>query len=427
MKIETLHEIFLKSSGVCTDTRKITENCLFFALRGDNFNGNNFVQEALEKGACKAVIDDLATHRNTGETILHGNALSMLQKLATYHRNNLGIPIVALTGSNGKTTTKELIHAVLAKKFRTTATTGNLNNHIGVPLTLLSMDKNTEIGVVEMGANHLREIEQLCTIAMPNLGYITNFGKAHLEGFGSEEGVVKGKSELYKHLAKNDGFVFVNGNDAKQLELTKKMNRLVFGSGDFECSVKLLDAGDHLKLEFDGRTIHSNLIGVYNFHNIAAAIAIGSYFKVPSEMIKEAIESYVPKNNRSQLVNRNGIDLIMDAYNANPSSMMAALENFQQIKAGNKVVILGDMFELGAAAATEHQQITDFLEANPFSRAYLIGSNFFGTKATSENIHRYKTFDDFAQSWPIEDIEGAQILVKGSRGMALERVLDLLD
>ena len=248
MKIQQLHQYFLESSGICTDTRKITNNCLFFALRGDNFDGNKFAQEALDKGAFKVVIDDMRYHKNTGETILHGNSLQLLQKLATYHRSYLGIPVISLTGSNGKTTTKELINAVLSQKFKTSATIGNLNNHIGVPLTLLSMTKQTEIGIVEMGANHLKEIELLSNIALPDFGYITNFGKAHIEGFGSLEGVIQGKSELYKHIKEHDKVAFVNANDAKQLELTQTLNRITFGKEGTDYAVSLLNAADKLKV-----------------------------------------------------------------------------------------------------------------------------------------------------------------------------------
>ena len=426
MKIETLHHLFLQSSGICTDTRKITPNCLFFALRGENFNGNEFAQEALDKGAFKVVIDDIRAHKNTGETILHGNSLVLLQKLATYHRNYLKVPIIALTGSNGKTTTKELIHAVLSQKYRTTATIGNLNNHIGVPLTLLSMTTETEFGIVEMGANHLNEIAQLSTIVQPDYGYITNFGKAHLEGFGSEEGVIKGKSELYKYLNDNEKLVFVNGNDDKQIALTGDMERFTFGSGDFDCSVILKDASGYLKLAYQGISIQSNLIGLYNFHNIASAIAIGQYFNVSEENIKTAIEGYTPQNNRSQIIEKNDFHIIMDAYNANPTSMLAALENFRQAKGENKILILGDMFELGEHASTEHQKIVTYLEQHPFAKIYLIGENFNNTHSTASHITTFQDFENFKTFWKSEHFKDGNLLVKGSRGMALERILDLL-
>ncbi|MDC8005644.1 UDP-N-acetylmuramoyl-tripeptide--D-alanyl-D-alanine ligase [Aureisphaera galaxeae] len=426
MKIEQLHQHFLESSGICTDTRKITPNCLFFALKGDNFDGNTFAQEALDKGALKVVIDDMRHHKNTGETILCGNVLHTLQKLASFHRNQLGIPIVALTGSNGKTTTKELINAVLSKKFRTTATLGNLNNHIGVPLTLLSMNKETEMGIVEMGANHLKEIETLSKIAQPNYGYITNFGKAHLEGFGSLEGVVRGKSELYKNISERDKMVFVNGNDPKQMELTASMNRNTFGKDGTDCPVQLLESSGTLVIGYKGLQIKSNLIGIYNFHNIAAAIAMGSYFEVTPEAIKEAIEGYIPTMNRSQLMEKNGHHIILDAYNANPTSMMAALENFEQSEGSSKLMILGDMFELGDVAHEEHQKIANFVADHSFGTAYLVGENFFGIRSNSDNITAFKNFEDFKSSEVLKNLPASSILIKGSRGMALERVLELL-
>ncbi|MBL4662214.1 MAG: UDP-N-acetylmuramoyl-tripeptide--D-alanyl-D-alanine ligase [Flavobacteriaceae bacterium] len=426
MKIEQLHQHFLSSSGICTDTRKITRGCLFFALKGDNFDGNKFTQEALDKGAFKVVIDNLNYHKNTGETILTANVLQLLQKLAAYHRKQLNIPIIGLTGSNGKTTTKELIHAVLKQKFNTTATIGNLNNHIGVPLTLLSMTSETEIGIVEMGANHLKEIAQLCKLANPDYGYVTNFGKAHLEGFGSIEGVIQGKSELYKHIKEHDKKVFVNANDPKQIELTESLNCITFGNEEQQFYIQLKEATDNLVLQFDGLEIKSQLIGIYNFHNIATAIAMGSYFGVPSDRIKEAIEGYIPEMNRSQIVVKNGHRIILDAYNANPTSMMAALENFQHMKGTNKLMILGDMFELGDESEKEHQHITTFLENNPFGKVCVVGSHFFKTKATSKHIKQFKTFNDLENNLKKNLSPQSYILIKGSRGMALERVLELL-
>lgn len=426
MKIEQLHQHFLSSSGVCTDTRKITKGCLFFALKGDNFDGNKFAQEALDKGAFKVVIDSMSYHKNTGETILTGNALQLLQKLAAYHRKQLNIPIIALTGSNGKTTTKELIQVVLAQKFNVAATKGNLNNHIGVPLTLLSMNADTQIGIVEMGANHLKEIAQLSQLATPDYGYITNFGKAHLEGFGSMEGVIQGKSELYKHIAQHDKKVFVNANDAKQLELTQSLDRITFGNEEQQYYIQLKDATDTLQLQFDGLEIKSRLVGIYNFHNIAAAIAIGSYFGVTSEKIKVAIEGYVPEMNRSQVINSKGHKIILDAYNANPTSMMAALENFKQSNGTNKLMILGDMFELGAEAESEHQHIATFLEKDPFGKVFLTGANFFKTKTSVDHITLFETFDHLKTHLEQNPLSNTFMLVKGSRGMALERVLDIL-
>lgn len=426
MKIEQLHQYFLESKGICTDTRKITKACLFFALKGDNFDGNEFADEALDKGAIKVVIDDIRFHKNTGETILCANALQLLQKLATYHRKHLNIPIIAVTGSNGKTTTKELLNAVLSQKFITAATAGNLNNHIGVPLTLLSMTPETELGIVEMGANHLKEIERLTAIIQPEYGYITNFGKSHLEGFGGMDGVVRGKSELYKYIKEHQKTVFVNGNDPKQMELTKTMKRVTFGNDEQDYYISLKDASKTVSVIFDGLEIQSQLIGIYNFHNIAAAIAIGAYYEVPPSKIKTAIENYVPSMNRSQIVKQGGHKIILDAYNANPTSMMAALENFKQAEGENKLMILGDMFELGTESEKEHQDITTFLEKDPFGNVLLVGSNFFKTKTKASHIILLESFEDLKNHLEAHKPSNTFMLVKGSRGMALERVLEIL-
>ncbi|RFN58721.1 UDP-N-acetylmuramoyl-tripeptide--D-alanyl-D-alanine ligase [Marixanthomonas ophiurae] len=420
MTIKKLHQEFLTSSGICTDTRKIKKNCLFVALKGDNFNGNTFAAEAIKKGAYKVVIDE--SEYQNDQTILVKNGLIALQKLATFHRKQLKLPILSLTGSNGKTTTKELINVVLSKKFNTVATKGNLNNHIGVPLTLLSMTSETEFGIVEMGANHLHEIESLCQIAQPDYGYITNFGKAHLEGFGSMEGVVKGKSELYRYLESHSKTVFVNGNDTKQLELTKSLDQVVFN----DTIIQLMDASNEVKVKFRNTEIQSKLVGLYNYANIAAAIAIGNYFNISEEHIKAAIESYIPQNNRSQRIEKAGHKILLDAYNANPTSMMAALENFKQAEGNNKILILGDMFEMGTEAEKEHQHIVAFLESNPFGKAYLLGSNFKKTNKKAAHIYTFESFDDFKKQIKVEDFKNCFFLIKGSRGMALERILDLL-
>jgi len=426
MKLKELHQLFLKSSGICTDTRKITKGCLFFALKGDNFNGNEFAQEALDKGALKVVIDQIGYHKNTGETILCADTLRRLQKLANFHRKVCDIPVLSLTGSNGKTTTKELIGDVLSQKFNTLATQGNFNNHIGVPLTLLSIDSNTEMAVVEMGANHLGEIDQLCKITEPDYGYITNFGKAHLEGFGSLEGVIQAKTELYKHLYQDKKMVFVNGNDPKQVALSKSIKRYTFGDEEQDCNVKLLDATNKLIVKYKDCTIHSHLIGIYNFHNIAAAIAIGDYFEVEAEKIKSAIENYIPENNRSQIIEKGSNRIILDAYNANPTSMMAALETFKQLKGDNKILFLGDMFELGNHAEKEHQNIITFLNENKLGTCYLIGNIFFKTNSTNTQIHQFTDFDSLKEQLQNMSFNNCTILIKASRGMALERILEYI-
>ncbi|MGV6829839.1 MAG: UDP-N-acetylmuramoyl-tripeptide--D-alanyl-D-alanine ligase, partial [Flavobacteriales bacterium] len=418
MKIDQLHSHFLNSSGICTDTRKISKNCLFFSLKGDHFNGNKFAKEALSNGAYKAIIEE--KKYQTEHTILVKNCLETLQKLANYHRNYLKIPILALTGSNGKTTTKELIKEVLSQKYKVTATKGNLNNHIGVPLTLLSMDLNTEIAIVEMGANHYNEITQLCEIIQPDYGYITNFGKAHLEGFGSLEGVIEAKTELFQYLKENNKTVFVNATDDIQLKKSKHIKRITFGEKDEDCNLNLKDASKQVTIVYKNTEIKSNLIGLYNFNNIAASICIGHYFKVSKEKIKYAIEHYTPTNNRSQVIKQNSNTIILDAYNANPTSMLAALENLIQTKSLNKVLILGDMFELGTNSSKEHQNLVHFIEQNTFNQVYLVGNYFFETLTTSPKIKRFKKIEELKQFLNIQPLQKSTILIKGSRGMALE-------
>ena len=418
MKIANLYKLYCQHFLVDTDTRNIRKNTLFFALKGDNFNGNSFAEEALKLGASFAIVDEEA-YETKENIILVNNVLETLQQLANYHRRHLKIPIIGLTGSNGKTTTKELIHVVLNKKHNTQATKGNLNNHIGVPLTLLSMTDKTELGVVEMGANHLKEIALLCAISEPDFGYITNFGKAHLEGFGGMEGVIKGKSELYAFLKENDKTVFVNPDDEIQVEKTQEINTINFKVE----ALRFLEANPFVKLSYNNNTIQSNLIGAYNYSNIAAAITIGAYFKVSDEAIKEAIESYVPKNNRSQIIETKSNKIILDAYNANPSSMKVALENFSAINAETKVVILGDMFELGDESLQEHQAIVDLAISLNFETTFFVGENFNQIKTDAHQFKTYELLEDYIKKNPLEN---QSILIKGSRGMRLERVLDII-
>jgi len=428
MNIEALHKLFLKHPSVSTDTRRITQDCMFFALKGNSFNGNTFAKEALSKGAKYAIIDD-SKYALNANYILVDNVLKTLQNLAKFHRQYLGLKIIALTGSNGKTTTKELINAVLKKNYNTLATDGNLNNHIGVPLTLLSMDNTTEIGIVEMGANHLKEIEFLCSIAQPDYGYITNFGKAHLEGFGSVEGVIKGKSELYDYLKRNEKLIFVNSKDDIQTKQLKGYeNTYSFGnSNDQDSNIALVNAQPFVKVTYNNSTIESQLIGRYNFNNIAAAIAFGQYFEVEVTDIVNAIESYLPESNRSQIIKKGSNTIILDAYNANPTSMKAALENFEKQKDIFKIAILGDMFELGTDTQKEHQYIVDLASTMPFIHLILIGETFNITKIVSPKISAFKSFQDFKTNFNFSQLDKATILIKGSRGMALERVLELIE
>lgn len=427
MDISYIHNLFLQCNSVSIDTRKIESNSLFVAIKGDNFDANTFAKEALEKGASFVIIDN-ENYFIDQRTILVENSLTTLQELAKFHRQFLKLPIIALTGSNGKTTTKELINVVLSKKFKTKATVGNLNNHIGVPLTLLSFNSETEFGIVEMGANHKKEIEFLCELATPDYGYITNFGKAHLEGFGGVEGVIIGKSEMYNYLSQNDKLAFVNLEDAIQVEKAKTLKSFSFGINKEIANVNInsIAANPFVEIQFSNLLIQTHLIGLYNANNINAALSIGRYFGVDDLEIKEALESYIPENNRSQLITKGTNQIILDAYNANPSSMAVAMENFLQLNDSNKIMILGDMFELGNESPQEHKAIVDFLKGKKDIVFYFIGKEFYGQRMDSANYWFFETFDAFSEYLRGNKIENSSILIKGSRGMALERTLQFL-
>lgn len=427
MTVQELHQLFLTCDSVSIDTRKINTNSLFVAIKGERFDANTFAEEALQKGASYVVIDN-ENYYIDYRTILVNDSLTALQELANFHRNYLKLPIVALTGSNGKTTTKELINVVLSKKFKTKATVGNLNNHIGVPLTLLSFSSSTEIGIVEMGANHQKEIEFLCQIAQPDFGYITNFGKAHLEGFGGVEGVIKGKSEMYAYLSTHNKTAFVNLDDAIQEEKTQTIDRVTFSQKDSTAFlfIQQVEANPLVKIRFNDIEVNSHLIGLYNSNNINAAITIGMYFGVTDQAIKEAIESYVPENNRSQLLTKGTNEIILDAYNANPSSMKVALENFIQLEKENKVIVIGDMFELGHESIQEHKMIVNQLNDASGVDCFFIGKDFYANKTEKANFHFYDSFDAFSDYLKGNAFIGKMILIKGSRGMALERTLELI-
>jgi UDP-N-acetylmuramoyl-tripeptide--D-alanyl-D-alanine ligase len=427
MDIQYIHNLFLKCSSVSIDTRKIESNCLFVAIKGDNFDANTFAKEALDKGASYVVIDNKEYYIDE-RTLLVENSLSALQELAKFHRAYLKLPIIALTGSNGKTTTKELINVVLSKKFNTKATVGNLNNHIGVPLTLLSFSKQTEIGIVEMGANHQKEIEFLCEIAQPDYGYVTNFGKAHLEGFGGVEGVIQGKSEMYRYLSKNDKVAFVNLEDPIQVEKTATIKSFSFGVNKINANINIsnVEANPFVVITYAQSIISTHLIGLYNANNINAAIAIGSYFGVEDNAVKEALESYIPENNRSQLISRGTNEIILDAYNANPSSMKVAIENFILLDKKNKVAFLGDMFELGTESLNEHKGIVDLLTNQNDIICYFIGKDFYQNRTAKSNFFFFENFEVFSGFIKNEKIENNMILIKGSRGMALERTLEFI-
>lgn len=428
MKIEQLHKSFLTCTNVTTDTRNISKDSMFVALKGERFDANEFAKEALEKGAKFAVIDN-PKYNIEGRTFLVKDSLVALQELSNYHRKYLSnIKIIGLTGSNGKTTTKELFKVVLSEKYKTKATIGNLNNHIGVPLTLLSFDETTEIGIVEMGANHQKEIEFLCSIAEPDFGYITNFGKAHLEGFGGVEGIIKGKSELYQYLESNSKVAIVNLDDEIQKEKTETIKRFTFSTNEkSDVSITSVEANPMVTITFENTVINSNLIGLYNANNINAAITFGKYFEVSNSEIKSAIENYIPTNNRSQIVEKNNNKIILDAYNANPSSMHAALTNFFQLSESPKTAILGDMFELGNESEAEHRKIVEICLKQKEIQFYFIGKHFFNcNKLAQSNSSFFEDFDGFKNSFQNLLLRNSLILIKGSRGMSLERTLEIL-
>jgi UDP-N-acetylmuramoyl-tripeptide--D-alanyl-D-alanine ligase len=427
MDITYIHSLFLKCNSVSIDTRKIEPNSLFVAIKGENFDANTFAKEAIEKGASYVIIDN-KDYFIDQRTVLVENSLIALQELAKFHRQYLKLPIIALTGSNGKTTTKELINVVLSKKYNTKATIGNLNNHIGVPLTLLSFDSKTEIGIVEMGANHKKEIEFLCELAKPDFGYITNFGKAHLEGFGGVEGVIEGKSEMYNFLSQNDKLAFVNLEDIIQVEKSKTLKSYSFGINkeSVDVNISSIAANPFVEIRFSNLIIQTHLIGLYNANNINAALTIGKYFGVENIEIKEALESYIPENNRSQLITKGTNQIILDAYNANPSSMAVAIENFVQLDNSNKIMILGDMFELGKESHHEHKVLINLLLDENNAVCYFIGKEFYNNRIDKNNFYFYETFDSFSDYLKASNIENSCILIKGSRGMALERTLNFL-
>jgi len=426
MEIASIYKKFEACASVSTDTRKINRDDMYFALKGDNFDGNKFVKQAFENGAKYCVVDDSNVIINDN-CILVDNVLSTMQNLANYHRKVIELPIISLTGSNGKTTTKELIRAVLSTTFNVNATKGNLNNHIGVPLTLLSFTKDLDFGIVEMGANHQKEIEFLCGIAQPDFGLITNFGKAHLEGFGSEEGIIKGKSELYDYLKLNKKTVFINTDDPKQTKQISDYHNIVrFGKAkENDCTVEFKNADPFVNLSYKNIEIESKLIGDYNYGNIAVAVAIGQHFNVKPAAIKKAIESYQPNNNRSQIINKGSLKIVLDAYNANPTSMLAALKNLKQLNTEHKHLFLGDMFELGKEAELEHQAIVNYVEENFDKNIILVGENFYKT-TTKPTTEKFKSFEDLKHQLKNLNLNDSTVLIKGSRGMALERILDFI-
>lgn len=424
MQIQDLYSIFLQYPSIQTDTRKLKVGDLFFALKGPNFNGNLFALQALQQGAAYAIIDEDVDASNPN-LIKCDDVLATLQALAKYHRQQFSIPFIAITGSNGKTTSKELISTVLASHFITYTTQGNLNNHIGVPLTILSVKKDAQIAVIEMGANHQKEIESYCQYALPTHGIITNIGKAHLEGFGGINGVKKGKGELFTFLKNNNGVAFAYAEYVYFTEMTAKLNHVIwFGSKEGVVQGYVKNANPFLQValskgfEFD--VINTNLVGDYNVSNVLAAITIGKYFGVPDEKIKAAIENYEPSNSRSQMIEINDNHIVLDAYNANPSSMKAAIENFAKLPNNPKILMLGAMMELGEESVQEHQQLIHLIEQFSWQKVLLVGGDF-------KNIHHpYEFVNNSAEAtiwFAQQKFTNSYILIKGSRSMQMEKVL----
>ncbi|HEY8510674.1 MAG TPA: UDP-N-acetylmuramoyl-tripeptide--D-alanyl-D-alanine ligase [Cyclobacteriaceae bacterium] len=427
MRIPELYNKFLESAGISTDTRNIAPGSMFFALRGDRFNANEFAAEALTKGASYAVVDQ-AEYAKGESYILVSNTLESLQQLARFHRDRLEIPVLALTGSNGKTTTKELIHAVLSRRYRVHATRGNLNNHIGVPLTVLGIKPHHEIAVVEMGANHVGEIAMLCGIADPTHGLITNIGRAHIGLFGGVAQIARAKGELYDHLAARNGVVFINSRNELLTGMAKKFKATLTypAKGDYY-TAQLIAADPYVRLVADnGQEVTTQLIGAYNFENIASALCIGKYFGVAQEEANAAVAAYRPENMRSQVVRKGSNTIILDAYNANPSSMQAAIENLLAMPANRKVLILGDMFELGDESDREHRLLASLIKQHGFKDVYLCGNLM---AAAAEELPEAKHFTnkaDLIEALKSADISDSLVLIKASRGIGLEEVVEYI-
>jgi UDP-N-acetylmuramoyl-tripeptide--D-alanyl-D-alanine ligase len=425
MDIRTLYALFLQYPSVQTDTRKLRSGDIFFALKGPNFNGNHYLEQALAAGASYCVSDEPGAFDN--EKIIHvTDSLETLQELAKIHREHFTIPFLAITGSNGKTTTKELVSEVLCTQLKTYTTEGNLNNHIGVPLTLLKIKPDAQIAVVEMGANHLKEIESYCVYTEPTHGLITNCGKAHLEGFGGEEGIKKGKGELFDWLRINKGTAFINADYDYLQQMSKGIGDIItYGTRDAGYIGKVLNSDMYLEVSISGNatipSIKTQLVGGYNLPNILAAVSVGKYFGITDENIKTALENYVPTNSRSQLLQKNSNKIILDAYNANPTSMQLAIENFAHMGGDKKVLVLGGMMELGEGSLQEHAAIVSLINKYPWHKVALVGKDY---KSLPAGIAHFESAAEAKEWYQAQRFENAQVLVKGSRSMQMEKVIE---
>lgn len=432
--IEQIYQHYIKSHTISTDSRNITEGCVFVALKGERFDGNDFAYQVASENVASCVIADRKDLPSHERIFIVDDSLAALQELARLHREKCNIPVIGITGTNGKTTTKELVAAVLSEKKRIIYTQGNFNNHLGVPLTLLRIKPETEMAVVEMGANHPGEIAQLCNIAKPDYGIVTNIGRAHIEGFGSYEGIIKTKNELYEYIKENGTIqkskAFVNSNNELLVKLTKEMDCVYYGSTD-DCNTheniavgsKAASSSPYLVVNWDGIEIKTNLVGDYNLENVMAAIAVGSYFNIEKELIVKALENYLPSNNRSQYIKSSKNEIVMDAYNANPTSMAASIRNFRNISNGNSLLILGDMKELGNESEKEHRIIIDIINELKFEDVILVGDEF---KKVNTKFQSFSNIDDLIKHIDMNSISGKNILVKGSHSIHLERLINIL-
>ena len=428
MKIDDIYSLFSKSSGVSIDTRTIKKNNIFFCLSGEKFNGNLFVNEAINLGASYVIYDDKEVDYKSKKAFKVTNVLKTLQQIAKFHRSKFKIPVIGLTGSNGKTTSKELISSVLSQKFNVTSTPKNFNNHIGVPLTILKINEKTDLAIIEMGANHIGEIDLLCSIASPNIGYITNFGKAHLEGFGGIEGVIKGKSELYEYIRENKGVILVNNDDSIQREKSRGMNTFSFGkSKKSKYLIHNTTSNKSLcEASLNEKKITSNLYGEYNFENINASVAMGIHFGLSFEQIEIGIKNYIPKNNRSEMIKTKTNLLFVDSYNANPTSMKLSIQSFMKFKEVKKALILGDMHEIGKTYLIEHERILNSVKNNKDLKIFLVGKIFNQLKFNSGRILFFNETNELIEYFKKKLITGHTILLKGSRKINLEKVIPIL-
>lgn len=426
MLLDSIYEIYKQNKVITTDSRNCPEGSIFFALKGGNFDGNRFVLDALAKGCSYAVSEDRRYSDNERVFVVE-DVLTTLQQLAHRHRSTFNFPVIGITGTNGKTTTKELVATVLSKKYRVHYTQGNFNNHIGVPLTLLSTPADCDMAVIEMGANHPGEIAALTSLAMPTCGIITNVGKAHLEGFGSFEGVIKTKKELYDNVIANNGHIFVNAADKNLADMLDGYKNITTYSADnnvhANINATLTDCSPYLKFTWEDNHIETRFVGTYNLNNMLAAIAVGVYFNIDREKITDALTTYKPANNRSQLQETGRNTLIVDAYNANPTSMGVAIENFAMIKSDNKIAIIGDMLELGDSSEAEHATIIEKLKATDIKEVFLVGKEFGKLRSKFKSFSDRTALADYLESSPIS---GAMILIKGSNGIGLKEIVPLL-